>query len=255
MPTAGSTNGACQPRWVKASLGSSSGPPGACVTPSRVRNVCTVSFICRNLAVPADVLCPDPRFWSRSCIRLARDQLGLRRAQWNTSRMDNWGAPLYGEPCRECAFSWSAGLAATVSLMRGIPDSIDELVKDATGTERLPHLGWNVSGYVAHMTDNTRIWSERLVAVARGADAHVVPYDPDLLAESRRYNEVALQGARWSLRIAVDSWLNAVTEADPAEVVMLHSERGAMELHDVVASNTHDAVHHCWDVTQILRGQ
>src|SRR5271168_3807025 len=38
-PTAASANGACQPPWVKASLGSSSGPPGACITPSRVRNV------------------------------------------------------------------------------------------------------------------------------------------------------------------------------------------------------------------------
>src|SRR3954453_5170792 len=44
-PTAGSANGACQPPWLKASLGSSSGPPGACITPSRVRNVCTVSFM------------------------------------------------------------------------------------------------------------------------------------------------------------------------------------------------------------------
>jgi hypothetical protein len=38
-PTAGSGNGACQPPCVKVSLGSSSGPPGACITPSRVRNV------------------------------------------------------------------------------------------------------------------------------------------------------------------------------------------------------------------------
>jgi hypothetical protein len=30
---------------VKASLGSSSGPPGACITPSRVKKVCTVSFM------------------------------------------------------------------------------------------------------------------------------------------------------------------------------------------------------------------
>src|ERR1700730_13797908 len=44
-PTAGSGNGACQPPWGKASLGSSSGPPGACITPSRVRNVWTVSFM------------------------------------------------------------------------------------------------------------------------------------------------------------------------------------------------------------------
>lgn len=169
--------------------------------------------------------------------------------------MDNWGASLYGEPCRQCGFTWSAGLAGAVSLMRGIPDAIDELVKGATGAERLPDLGWNVSGYIAHMTDNTRIWSERLIAVARGADAHVVPYEPDLLAESRHYNDVALEGARWSLRIAVDGWLAAVTEAELAGVVILHSERGEMELFDVVASNAHDAHHHRWDLTRILLGR
>ena len=134
-----------------------------------------------------------------------------------------------------------------------MPDAIEELVSDATGTEQLPGLGWNVCGYIAHMTDNTRIWAERLVAVARGADPHVVPYDPDLLGEARHYNEVALQGATWSLRIAVANWLAAVDEADPAEVVMLHSERGAMELSDVVASNAHDAFHHRWDLARILR--
>lgn len=173
--------------------------------------------------------------------------------QWNTSEVDQWGAALYGEPCRQCAFTWSDGLAATISLMRDIPDSIDELVKGATGTERLPDLAWNVSGYIAHMTDNTLIWSERLIAVARGADARVVPYDPDLLAESRRYNEVALEGARWSLRIAVGAWLDAVAEAKLAEVVVRHSERGAMDLFDVVASNAHDAYHHRWDIARILQ--
>jgi hypothetical protein len=168
--------------------------------------------------------------------------------------MDKWGAPLYGDPCRECGFSWTGGIADTVSEMRGLPGSIVGLVTGATGTERLPHLGWNVSGYVAHMTDNTRIWAERLVAVARGADAHVAAYDPDLLAESRHYNDVALQGATWSLVIAVDNWLSAVEEAELAGVVMLHSERGEMGVFDVVASNTHDAYHHRWDLAQILHG-
>jgi hypothetical protein len=166
--------------------------------------------------------------------------------------MDNWGAPLYGEPCRECGFTWATSPAATTLLMRNLPDSLEELMTGATGTERLPELGWNVSGYISHMTDNTRIWAERLIAVARGADAHVVPYDPDLLAESRHYNDVALQGATWSFRIAVENWLSAVDEAEPAGIVMLHSERGAMELSDVVASNAHDAYHHRWDLTRIL---
>lgn len=118
--------------------------------------------------------------------------------------MDSWGAPLYGDPCRECGFTWSDEQADSILLIRGLPDLIDELVMGATGRERLSNLGWNVSGYLAHMTDNTRIWAERLIAVARGADAHVVPYDPDLLAESRHYNDVALLGATWSFRLAVE---------------------------------------------------
>jgi hypothetical protein len=137
--------------------------------------------------------------------------------------------------------------------MRAMPDTVDRLVLHATGREQRSDLGWNVSGYIAHMTDNTTIWAERLVAAARGADPHIVPYDPDLLAEARHYNEVALQGATWSLRTAVTNWLAAVEEAEPVGVIMLHSERGAMELSDVVASNAHDAFHHCWDVTRILQ--
>ncbi|MGP0029285.1 MAG: hypothetical protein ACLPVF_02130 [Acidimicrobiales bacterium] len=81
---------------------------------------------------------------------------------------------------------------------------------------------------------------------------HVVPYDPDLLAAARHYNEIALRGATWSFRIAIANWLAAVEEAEPAGVVMLHSERGAMGLADVVASNAHDAFHHRWDLTRIL---
>jgi hypothetical protein len=136
--------------------------------------------------------------------------------------------------------------------MRDMPGVVEELVSNANGTEELPDLGWNVCGYIAHMTDNTQIWAERLVAVARGADAHVVPYDPDLLAQARHYNDIALPGTTWSFRIAVANWLAAVEEAEPARVVMLHSVRGAMELADVVTSNAHDAFHHRWDLARIL---
>jgi hypothetical protein len=64
---------------------------------------------------------------------------------------------------------------------------------------------------------------------------------------------VALQGATWSLRIAVQCWLSAVDEAEPAGIVMLHSERGAMDVSEVAASNAHDSHHHHWDLTRILR--
>jgi hypothetical protein len=167
--------------------------------------------------------------------------------------VDTWGAALYGDPCRECGFTWGTDLADMISSMRDLPDAVDQLVARASGAERIPELEWSISGYVAHMTDNTRIWSERLIAVARGADAHVVAYDDNLLAKARRYNHVALEGATWSLRIAVEGWLAAVEEADRAAVVMLHEQRGAMELCDVVASNAHDSCHHRWDLQRILR--
>jgi hypothetical protein len=73
------------------------------------------------------------------------------------------------------------------------------------------------------------------------------------MAEARHYNDIALQGATWSFRLAVANWLAAVDEAEPAGVVILHSERGAMELADVVASNAHDASHHRWDLARILQ--
>jgi hypothetical protein len=69
----------------------------------------------------------------------------------------------------------------------------------------------------------------------------------------KTYNDVALQGAKWSLRIAIERGLSAVEEADLAGVVMLRSERGAMDVFDVVRSNVHDSHHHCWDLTRILR--
>lgn len=167
--------------------------------------------------------------------------------------MDRWGAQLYEDPCRECGFTWASGLEPLTAWMRRLPDALEEVVARATGDERLPDLDWNVSAYVAHMADNTSIWAERLIAVARGADAHVTAYDPDLLATARRYNDIALEGSRWSLRLAVDRWLDAVREADDADVVVLHAERGEMQLSNVVASNVHDAHHHLWDLERILR--
>lgn len=82
----------------------------------------------------------------------------------------------------------------------------------------------------------------------------MVAYDPDLLAEARHYNDVALEGATWSFRIAVKNWLTAVEVAQPTGVVVLRSERGAVELQDLVAANAHDSFHHRWDLTRILRG-
>src|SRR5712671_5070706 len=49
-PKSWSPYGNDQPPWGKPPLGSSSGPPGACMTPSRVRKVCRVSRIVVSFA-------------------------------------------------------------------------------------------------------------------------------------------------------------------------------------------------------------
>src|SRR5215813_9623646 len=45
LPSTSSENGACHPPYVKPPLVSSSGPPPACMTPSRVMNSSTLIFL------------------------------------------------------------------------------------------------------------------------------------------------------------------------------------------------------------------
>src|SRR5690349_7513392 len=44
-PRTSSEYGACHPPYAKPPLGSSSGPPPACMTPSRVTNSSTITFL------------------------------------------------------------------------------------------------------------------------------------------------------------------------------------------------------------------
>jgi len=102
--------------------------------------------------------------------------------------------------------------------------------------------------------DNLRIWAERLVGISRGASPAVPRYDEALLAEARVYEDVALQGAIWSLERAAEDWQSAVDEATAAGVVLIHPDRGEQSLLDVIRSNAHDAFHHQWDIQRSIRG-
>src|SRR6478609_7784977 len=53
-PKSSSTNGTTQPPCSNPPVRSSSGPPGPCMTPSRLRNVCKVSFMSVSLSVLMD---------------------------------------------------------------------------------------------------------------------------------------------------------------------------------------------------------
>jgi hypothetical protein len=128
------------------------------------------------------------------------------------------------------------------------------LLVGADGSERHPDLTWSVVAYVCHVADNLRIWAERLAGMASGATRPVGRYDQDLLAQARRYDEVALGGALWSLDRAVEEWTDAVVQAEHVGVTLVHPDRGEQTLLDVVRSNAHDARHHRWDVRRTIDG-
>ncbi len=166
--------------------------------------------------------------------------------------MQAWGAARYGDPCRECGFEWRLDPADAVGLVADIPDAYDERLADATGRERHPDLDWSVTAYVCHATDNLRIWAERLAGAVDGEDLTVAGYDADALAAARRYPDVSLAGALWSLRWAAEAWVEIADEALTDQVVLDHDERGPQRAQDVARNNAHDAYHHLWDVSRIL---
>lgn len=167
--------------------------------------------------------------------------------------MERWGADLYGDPCAGCGYGWSLTPAEAVRLVQGLPDRFGQLLECCTGEERHPDLAWGPTGYVCHVVDNLRAWAEGLGAGVRlGGEVAVPGYDPDLLAEARRYHTIAPAAALWSLDRAVSAWTEAATAAVDHGVVLRHAARGIQRAADVARNNAHDAYHHVWDIERIL---
>jgi hypothetical protein len=166
--------------------------------------------------------------------------------------MNEWGISLYGDPCRECGFSWAVDLDGATLAVTGTGAAYAALLRGATGRERHPDLAWSVSAYVCHVADNLRIWAERLAGIASGAGPRVAPYDESLLAEARQYGSIPLEAAMWSLGTAIVDWTEAVGRSARSGPVLVHPERGEQTLAEVVTSNAHDAAHHGWDIARTL---
>ena len=130
-----------------------------------------------------------------------------------------------------------------------IPSELAGLLADATGAERRPALTWSVTAYVLHVGDNLRISAERVAGIALGGSNVVASYDENTLAAARNYASITLPAALWSLEHSTRDWLDAV-EMAPPELMMIHPERGPIQLDDIVGSNAHDAAHHAWDINR-----
>ena len=162
--------------------------------------------------------------------------------------MSEWDRTVYGDPCRECGFSWSISQADAASLVANIPARYGELLDGRDASLRHPDLSWSVGAYVCHVADNLRIWAERLAGIALGTTGQVGAYDQDDLARVRNYDRIPLEAGFWSLTRAVADWHDAVALATDRQVVMEHPERGSLSVLDVVRSIAHDAHHHAWDI-------
>ena len=167
--------------------------------------------------------------------------------------MERWGADLYGDPCRGCGYGWSLTPHEAVRLLEGLPARFRVLLDGCTGRERHPDLAWGPTAYVCHVADNLRAWAEGLAAgIGAGEEVAVPGYDPDLLAEARRYHRIAPEAALWSLERAAAVWSETVTAALARGVVLRHAARGVQRAEDVARNNAHDAHHHAWDIERIL---
>lgn len=169
-----------------------------------------------------------------------------------TGRMERWGAALYGDPCTECGYDWSMSTDDAIRVVASAPVRYTELLSGTDGSQRHPDLVWTAGAYVCHVSDNLRIWAERVAGAALGGGREVCGYDQDLLAQARAYPLVPLAGILWSLKRAARDWQDAIHLGLEQSVVLVHSTRGEQPAADVAHNNAHDAHHHAWDIRRSL---
>jgi hypothetical protein len=167
--------------------------------------------------------------------------------------VSDWGPSAYGQPCGACAFDWALPLDDAAAAMSALAVSYGDVLRRATGREQHPDLSWTSAAYVSHVGDNLRIWTERLRGVALGGPRRVGSYDENELARARNYDTIPLPAALWSLQLSVAEWLKAVDDTPESGTVLIHPERGPMDLREIVMANVHDAQHHRWDIERTLR--
>ncbi|MXW31085.1 MAG: DinB family protein [Chloroflexi bacterium] len=166
--------------------------------------------------------------------------------------MTTWGARFYGDPCRECGYSWAISPEEATALILDAPRRYAELLDSADGSARHPDLTWSVKAYVSHVADNLRTWAERIVSATTAGQTLVRPFEQDDLAEVRGYEHMALETALWSLGHSANIWADAVAGIDDLDLVLEHPERGMLSLAEVILTVAHDTAHHEWDIRRSL---
>ena len=139
--------------------------------------------------------------------------------------------------------------------MADLPDRYARLLEGRDGATRHPDLTWSVGAYVCHVSDNLRIYAERMWSAAQTEQLRIEAYDQDDLASVRKYEHIPLDTALWTLSREADAWCEAFEAAVGRDATFLHPERGPQTFSELAQTAVHDAVHHEWDIRRSLAAQ
>ncbi len=166
--------------------------------------------------------------------------------------MTMWGARFYGDPCRECGYSWAISPEEATALILDAPRRYAELLDGADGSVRHPDLTWSVTMYVEHVSDNLRNWAERIMSAVAAGQTTLRPTDQDVVAAARGYESMPLATALWSMKHSANIWADAMAASAGQEIVFSHPTRGQQSLVELILTVAHDTAHHEWDIRRSL---
>lgn len=166
--------------------------------------------------------------------------------------MELWGPARYGDPCRECGYTWDLTPEQAIHVVVEIPGRFAAALVTAPEPLWHPDLDWSTAAYVRHVADNLETWAYRLDAARVDGRTGTVGYDPDELGRARDYAHASVGASLLALRRAVPGWSDAVGAALAEGIVLEHTSRGPQQAQDVARSNAHGAVHHLHDVRRIV---
>lgn len=163
------------------------------------------------------------------------------------------GPDEYGNPCRECNFSWETAPSIRDARHHETHEILDAFVLHENLDTRAPKLQWSIREYLCHIADNEQIWATRFTQPVPYPTTNVIitPYDQDELAKNNGYDQIPTQKIAARLHTARNKLLFAIKNLDDA-LNFYHPERGTLTAPQAIDLVMHDTYHHLNDIQYIL---
>lgn len=160
----------------------------------------------------------------------------------------HWIYPADPPPvCPACGFDWSIDPGSALTLIESTPDGLQAALAGKDGMKQPADGSWNATAYLWHLTDLARSWAERWVQICEMPGSRLVGWDPDELAEVRRYTTLPTSPALWAVRSAVETFVE-VTALVTMDTPFEHGDWGRGNVADGLRWLGHEFHHHTQDV-------